>query len=537
MLRYLKRWIAWVLLLALAGSALVFWYGMCRQTYTAEVSLVYAGEGAEAGLNPDGSPGDVTEICSTAVLNRVISQLELTQTPDSIRAMCTVSGALSPEEQAETVRTEYIVRLTAGGDWDAASVRRVLEAMVENYIALYGGTYADPLSLPDFGGAEVSDETDFLRSAELLEDSAEEMLAWLEERREIDFRSSATGYSFGDLYEAYAWFRDNELPVLSAAILEGRFTKDRDALLSACGDRIERDGLTIDGLDAELSHLWEMLDGYTGGPLIQRYVDLLDQAAEARADQEWAEYVYRTYGSDEPINAGTAVTAEELQERLDSLAERMKACWALADAGAREYRAYLAAQSVLVQGSVRVEEGLNLPLYTALAAFALLALGCMGAIALGRLTELGASVRDTDQETGLPNRACCRRVIERLSAETLEPSFTVMVFRLRTPEGQAGKSALEEFGRMLRRAAEPWGFAGYDGGGRFYGFFENCPLDRAKLFCAMLREEAQAYSCAHPYRRLSYDEAVAESGTEGIYEIQGLMWAALSKLGQKYGRR
>ena len=96
--RYLKQFSLLILLLAVIGSLTVYFYGRSQQRYIASTVIQYTNSGAKEGYTPDGSPLNVEEIFSPAVIDAALTDLGYESSIDIIRSNCYAEEVI-PEEQ------------------------------------------------------------------------------------------------------------------------------------------------------------------------------------------------------------------------------------------------------------------------------------------------------------------------------------------------------------------------------------------------------------------------------------------------------
>lgn len=80
---------------------------------------------------------------------------------------------------------------------------------------------------------------DYIEMMDVIDESLTATLQTLNGKISGDstFRSSVTGYSFSDLYREYELLQNIEVPKITAQILAGKITKNRDILLAKYRNR------------------------------------------------------------------------------------------------------------------------------------------------------------------------------------------------------------------------------------------------------------------------------------------------------------
>ena len=273
-LRYLKQFSFMIFLLAVIGSLAVYFYGRSQQRYIASTVIQYTNDSAKDGYTPDGSPLNVEEIYSPAVIDAALTDLGYSASIDLIRSNCYVEEVIPENRQklneallekgeepnyiADTYRVYYV------GDKDSGEefAWNVLDAIINNYYEFYAGKYVEE-PLQNNGVSVLAEGSyDYLESAQVLEDSVSEMLDYLLSKRASYpyFRSVETGYSYNDLYQIYNFLYDYEIPSLYAAILTDAETSDIDLLMSRLRKDCEDLQLFIDNRQERADSLKTLID-------------------------------------------------------------------------------------------------------------------------------------------------------------------------------------------------------------------------------------------------------------------------------------
>ena len=276
-LRYLKQFSLLIFLLALIGSLSVFFYGRSQQRYIASTIIQYTNEGAKEGYTPDGSPINVEEIYSPAVIGAALTDLGYQSDIDFIRSRCYVEEVIPEKQQklnealiekgeepsyiADTYRVYYVGDNESGEEFAG----NVLDAVINNYYDFYAGKYVEE-QLQNNGVSVLAEGNyDYLESAQVLEDSVSEMLDYLLSKRASHpyFRSVETGYTYNDLYQIYNFLYNYEIPSLYASILTGAVTDDIELLTNRLTKDCEDMQLYIENRQARADSLKKLIDNYS----------------------------------------------------------------------------------------------------------------------------------------------------------------------------------------------------------------------------------------------------------------------------------
>ena len=209
-LRYLKQFSLLIFLLSALGALAIAFYGKAQQRYVASAVIRYTNSAAKQGYTPDGSPLNVEEIYSPAVIDAALTDLGDRSGIDSVRSGCYVEEVI-PETQlkrneallekgedpaytADTYRVYFVGDSDAGED----HARIMLDAILKNYCEFYAEKYVEE-QLQNNGVSVLGEGNyDYLDSAEVLDRSVSEMLYYLLDKRAShpNFRSVETGYTW-----------------------------------------------------------------------------------------------------------------------------------------------------------------------------------------------------------------------------------------------------------------------------------------------------------------------------------------------------
>lgn len=593
MLRYLSKWKYLIFVVCVLGALAVYKYAMYNQEYTASTVISYTNSHASEGKTPSGDDLDVTEIYSAAVITNVLEELNLNIGADAIRSNCRVEGITPPDEETkkqavlekgeeyEFFPTDYVVSFSVGSDYSKDFARKVLDSVIKNYFAIYGERYINQQTLPNNNVRGTDGQYDYIERAEILDAWATNISNYLASKKETqpNYRSALTGYSFSDLYEIYESYLNYDLPQIYSLILEQEVTIDRDTLIKKYQNDISTYELDLQNMQEKINDLRDLIQSYSnknkegtqyhfgesdeGGNgsndyilknvyeeedeglpisnettydwLVNEYVAIETERQKTEVDLEHKKKLLAVFtGNDTVTNKSNTSTIEE---SLDELSENLDSMYQSVSDTVDEYNQYVGAYNVSTLASISTEEKINVRMYIVLAIIIFFFGGCIGAIILGRSKEFLDYIMYIDRKTGLPNRAMCDIEIEKYAAEKLKDSFAFVLIKLDNLKyindkggREAGDALLKAFGKILKRAASSYGFAGYNGSEQFIGMFEECTLQRANDFKQYLDELVHYHNVQNPNVTIRISVAVSETETESIYDIRKLMGAAFRKM-------
>lgn len=460
--RYIKKWIPWIAGICLAATAGVYFYLSKNQTYVASAVINYDSEGAEEGLTPLGTELDVNEIKSSAIMAKVMEELELNDqnySLDDLIARLNIAEVADEDEEArkEAVLedgeeytyqpTTYIVSFEANSGEGQSFARKVLDKVLDVYFAEYSQNYLNTgyaaNSLKDLD----ENSYDYIEMLEIIEDNITETLAFLEQCMTSDpyYRASSTGLSFGDLTGELNMIRSVDISSLYSKILEYQISKDKQLLLSNYRERIKNYEITNTVEEEQIADVVKIMDAYvekmresgntnityeyildevydknlldsegnvigegdqtvTYDQLIYSWRDHNDTKENALIDIAYCNYIISVFEKTSVRGEKYDALETEVEKGITGLVGQMETFYADVEKTTEEYNAYNGARNISMLSTVAVDKSLNVLMYTVIAALFLLIVCCGGAVLLGRLNDIIQYVFYTDHMTGLKNR-------------------------------------------------------------------------------------------------------------------------------------
>lgn len=490
---------------------------------------------------------------------------------------------LEQGEEYEFFPTDYVVSFSVGSEYDKNFAHTVLDSIIKNYFAVYGEKYINQQTLPNNNVRGTDNQYDYIERAEILDTWAQNISDYLAAKRETqpNYRSAATGYSFSDLYEIYKSYLDYNIPQIYSLILEQEVTEDRETLIKKYQSDISAYELDLQNTQLKINDLSDLINKYstknkegaeyhfgtddengntssdyilkdvyeehdedfqiasetTYDGLITEFVDLEAEKEKLQVDLDHKRKILDVFlknGDDEA--AENKSNTSTIKQNLDELSKTLDDMYQILSDTVDEYNQYVGAFNVSTLASITTEEKINVRMYIFLAIIIFFFGGCIGAIILGRSKEFLDYIMYTDRKTGLPNRAMCDIEIEKYASEKLKDSFVFALIKIDNLKyvndkggREVGDALLKAFGKILKRAASSYGFAGYNGSDQFIGMFEECTLTRANDFKQYLEELVNYHNVQSPSTTIKVSVVVAETNNEQIYDIRKLMGATFRK--------
>ncbi len=589
-LRYIKKFSAFILLFAIIGSCVIYVYGKSNQQYVATATIKYTNDGVANGFAPDGSKLDVNEIYSTTVIAQAMESLGLPGTPDLIRSRCGVDPVLSEDrkkvnealiEQGEEVTyfpDEYEIKLVVDSDKSQGYARDVLDAMIESYFSIYTEKYVEHrLSLRPSSNL-LENGYDYYQCIYMLDDDTKSMLDFLSAKKDNfpDFRSSVTGYSFNDLYEIYTELNRYELSSLYAQVVSGPQVKNTEYLKKALSDeikaslngeavRLERknylktliDNFSEKNKDIMDYHYMSQIGGEsttdyilkhvnenrgtanletTYDTLVLEYVALDKNVKEESIKRNDKQYFLDIFNSVEGVSSGSSETHNAIEADIDSYEKNLVKYYELVNDTSKELNRFISADYIRMTNSVMVSETINIKQYVFLAILFFLVVGVIGAIVIGRAADFFEYFLYIDKKTGLPNRERCDAFLTERAKALLPDNYSCFVFELsnltditRKFGYKVGNNILADFAGLLNACISSSGSVFHNNKGSFLGFMGECSDTKAGATLRVLEEQIKEYNNLNPDYAIEYKGLYATSTEEGVYGIRELISCAFRK--------
>lgn len=593
--RYLQRW-WWVIAVVSALSGILFFFFISsRQTYRAQIMLEFTNDQAAEGLYPSGDPIDVQEIRSSSVIFNALDSIGRGDSVDSVRSRVSITPNVSEQDAAiQTAKwtsgesydffpTQYILTYTTARGETSTDARRMVEAVADSYIRLYSEKYVSVSKVPNSIESLQNLNYDYIEWAEIIDNfirSERDYLTRMKNSR-TTFRSSATGYSFQDLYNEYNLVYNVYLPSLYSLILDNHVTNNRDLLLSRYHYRMDRNDLAVQNYQEALVRVEEMIESYTeknrdtmsyhwseGGSksdeasgnnyvlgqvydfesrdnyspeettydaVLNRYVQLRSDIELCCTDNDYCRYVLSAF--ENTTATGTAAETEEVADLIALIEGKLTDLDALLTATAAEHSEVETIRNVRVRSTANVKEVTNVKLYTVMIVAVFFAFGVVGAVIVGRSLDFVEYRFYTDPSTDLPNRLRCDSEIAQYARKKLALPFACVVINLTNLNEingaigrDAGNEVLRIFAGFISDCAENYGFVGYNGSLQFLGLFPSCDDTRAGNYRSLLSRTVEEFNRGGHGAVIRYKIAAVVADEAHPYTMRELISAAMAQL-------
>ncbi len=591
--RYLKQFKYLIAIGSVLAGFMFYYVASTRlQSYTASTVIEYTNTGATEGLAPDGSKIDTTEIYGSYIISKVIQNLGIdpsTANMDDIRNSITITSIITDEQQqifdakvtqgedASLIATRYMVTFNSGVASGKDYPRTMLNEILDVYSAYYGETHVNSARSTNGVNDIYTKGYDYIEMMDVIDQSLTATLETLNDKISGDstFRSSVTGYTFADLYREYELLQNIEVPKITAQILSGKITKDRDILLNKYRNRNNDLDITNNATELEIQKIMGVIDSYVqmmsdsgntditsdyilqdiyddtqGGrysktdqttsydKLLTRYVQDRTGYTANEIDAAYNRYILDTF-SDAPMESSQQ-EQQVVTEEIRNLVERINTLYASMEKTTDEYNEYLGAANISVLSSVGVTEKISINKFTMLIVIVFGVFGCLGAVALGRLWDIVEYYMFTNKTVNLPNRARCDHFIADMESKMLSNSFVCVAFKLTNLQDEnkrlgrnAGNQMMKTFARVLTSVFVPSKtvFVAYNDSAQYLVFAEDYNPEQTRASLAQMRTVI-AQKCEREAFEIEYDEGYACSGEEQSFYIRRLLSIALSRLSE-----
>lgn len=481
---------------------------------------------------------------------------------------------------------EYAVEFSTDSAHGSEYARGVLDELLSNYFVEFSEKYVSRSTIPNNTKDVMSEDYDYIEQAEIINNSVEEIINQLGERQgqNPEFCSAATGLTLSDLLEQYQYISNVKVPYLFSEILNGKVTKDKEILIKKYEERIEGYNLSGKTDAAKVDSVLEIIDSYGNknkegslyynedstdegnklngnilgevyednenrteegerivvdrttvyDQLLEDYVSLRTSKSNKEIDAAYCQYIIENFQEVDSQKTNTLIAGEKVIREIEGLLSELDDMYADLSVTLEEYNEYIGAQNVVMLSSTSVSERINIKLYIFLGVGLFFVVGCLGAVLLGRLQDFVEYFFYMDSKLRLPNRNACDTFIKNHSEKVLKNSYACIIMeltnlnRINTLKGrEEGDRLLKAFAQFAKNSSETLGKIYYNGGSQFIGFFEKCTREELESCADYMLRLVKDYNAENAERKMECTIGKAESRSDNIYRIRGLLSKAL----------
>jgi len=591
-LRYIKKGKYWIILAALVAGMLFYFIQSKKQTYVARTMIEYTYHEAAEGKNPRGEDLDVSEVKSTTVLQRTISQLNLSESIDSIRSALGYQGVLSSDEASvksamlaegkeySKQPTRYLVTYTVDSSKTSEYANSVLDAVVSNYITYFGEKYVSTHIIPNNAAAAVEEAYDYLEKADLMNNHIEAILDYMDGKGDtfLSFRCASIDCTFQVLYDQYEFIKKHDLPYVYVDILDSRISNDLDLLLATYRQRVENGHVEINYNSNAAAGIFETMDQFskknkesigkaadsvgnsysyilqnvyenekenvtvdrttTYDRLIDEYTNYLISASNVEVDVTYYNYIINMFKSKTTQTSNEMkATKERIIYSLQNISEKLDSLYQKLLLGVNEYNAERGSSKLRMRTNVSVTESMNIRRYAIIIVFVFGVLMSGVVIVIGRVSDFVEYTFWTDHVTGLPNRRRCDQYIDELSKNMLQENFACIMLKLQNIREinsqfgrEGGNQILSMIAETLKNVMPKEAAQFYNGNETFICFVEQCNYDRAIHLLNGITQQVNAINDERKELNIQLKTAMTESTSEKVFNIRTILSSTFKKL-------
>jgi diguanylate cyclase (GGDEF)-like protein len=412
-------------------------------------------------------------------VDSLISRISITALPDEDK-LAQKEAKLEEGEEYVYEPSTYIVSFTATNNEGAEFARTILDETLDVYFAEYSQKYVNVAPANNVIENIERENYDYIEMVELIDTGIDQTLTTLYQRMEQNpyYRATGTGVSFSDLADEFNYLRTVNLSSLFSKIYKHQITKNKTILVSDYTTRIDNNNIlntkeesivkdTVAVIDAYVEKMREsgntnityeyildnvhernLVDGsgdsassgdqtVTYDELIYSWRDHNESKEYSIIDTAYCQYIINTFSSctgncangecvssdktcSQIHNANYEQLKKEIDTEIENLVSNLTKLYNTTMKTNDEYNQYLGASYISVLSSASVKASVNVTLYTLIAFFFLIVLGCGGAIVLGRIADIINYIFYTDHLTELNNRAYFDKYLKSMDKKLLD---------------------------------------------------------------------------------------------------------------------
>lgn len=268
-----------------------------KPVITAVVSFTH--EGIEKGLDPNGMDFNKDTIKNPVVIESALTSLNLPLDQlDNIRNAIEIDGLIPADAMNKILTYKNVYENANSNNLQAAqsmldvqifptkfqvtfnyaetslsrkTAVQVLNTMLEEYKGYFFDMYGYNESLGSSVNALDISSYDYSEGIEVLKTSLDTLSKYVKQLSNDDntrFRSSITGYTFDDLYQAIETVKSIDLDKVSSFVTVNNLTKDRNTAIAYYEYRINELGRRKTSLEEQLSSVKDSINAYEKDQII-----------------------------------------------------------------------------------------------------------------------------------------------------------------------------------------------------------------------------------------------------------------------------
>ncbi len=277
-LRYLKKFIAFIVAFCILATCAVYFKLSRSNTYIVSEVIHYNDEQAEKGLTPTGTGLDVNEIKSSAVMSKVVDKLGLTgiYSVDSLISRIDITPVEDKDKVAQKEAkleegeeyiyepSTFIVSFASTSSEGEGFGRTILNETLDVYFEQFSQEYVNVVPASNTIANIDKNDYDFIEMMELIDANIGDTLKTLNQRvsQNSYYRSTETGASFAELADDFNYLKQVKVSSVFSKIYKYQVTKNKSVLVSDYTTRIDNNNISNVKDESIVKDLVNVIDAY-----------------------------------------------------------------------------------------------------------------------------------------------------------------------------------------------------------------------------------------------------------------------------------
>ena len=405
-------------------------------------------------------------------VDNLISRITITPIPDEDK-LAQKEAKLKEGEAYIYEPSTFIVSFTATNSEGSVFARTILDEILDIYFAEYSQKYVNVAPAKNIIDNIENGNYDYIEMVEVIDSGIDQTLNTLYQRiaQNPYYRGTQTGVSFSDLADEFNYLRQVTLSGLFSKIYNYQVTQNKDILVSDYRTRIDNNNIGAATEESIVNDVVALIEVYvekmresgntnitsefildsmeelnpdgSSGEQVVTYDGLIYSLREHSETKEhllidtaYAQYVINVFSEctgacnnqeclSSPLTCTQITNPEydaikhEIEADIKTLVADLSELYTLTTATNEEYNYYLGASYISVLSSASVKPSVNVNLYTFIAFFFLIVVGCGGAIVLCRISDIIQHTFYTDTLTEFNNRAYFDKYLKSMDKKLL----------------------------------------------------------------------------------------------------------------------
>ncbi len=267
-----------IIVFCILATAAIHYKLKTSNTYVTYVVIHYNDPAAEQGKTPTGDTLDVNDIKSSAVMSKVVEQMDLTgiYSVDNLISRITITPVPDEDKVAQKQAkldegedyvyepSTFIVSFTATNAEGEEFAREVLDKTLDLYYAEYSQKYVNVAPANNTIENIDRENYDYLEMMEMIDSAVSETLDTLYKRDKNTpyYRATGTGESFADLADDFNYIHSIKVSSLFSKIYKYQITKNKPVLISDYTTRIDNNNISNTKEESIINDIVSVINAY-----------------------------------------------------------------------------------------------------------------------------------------------------------------------------------------------------------------------------------------------------------------------------------